>query len=86
LTKAVELLVSGCSIKEVAFRIGYRQSSAFVELFRQTFGTTPKAWITALEVRGPRSTELQAKGGNVPGRSARGMKQGARQRVLRCSI
>lgn len=44
LTKAVELLVSGCSVKEVAYQVGYRQSSAFVELFRQTFGTTPKAW------------------------------------------
>jgi len=49
LMKAVELLVSGCSIKEVAFAIGYRQSSAFVEMFRRTFGTTPKAWISALE-------------------------------------
>ena len=44
LTKAVELLVSGCSIKEVAYKVGYCQSSAFVEMFRRTFGTTPKAW------------------------------------------
>jgi len=49
LVKAVELLVAGRSIKEVAFAIGYRQSSAFVEMFRRTFGTTPKAWISALE-------------------------------------
>ncbi len=49
LTKAVELLVSGCSVKEVTFAIGYRQSSAFVEAFRRTFGSTPKAWILALE-------------------------------------
>jgi AraC-like DNA-binding protein/mannose-6-phosphate isomerase-like protein (cupin superfamily) len=49
LNKAVELLVSGCSVKEVACKIGYSQSSTFVELFRQTFGTTPKAWISALE-------------------------------------
>jgi AraC-like DNA-binding protein/mannose-6-phosphate isomerase-like protein (cupin superfamily) len=49
LTKAVEFLVSGCSIKEVAHKVGYCQSSAFVEMFRQTFGTTPKAWISALE-------------------------------------
>jgi AraC-like DNA-binding protein len=47
--KAVELLVSGSSIKEIAFAIGYRQSSAFVEMFRRTFGATPKAWVTALE-------------------------------------
>lgn len=49
LVKAVELLVSGRSIKEVAFAIGYRQSSALVEMFRRTFGATPKAWISALE-------------------------------------
>jgi AraC-like DNA-binding protein/mannose-6-phosphate isomerase-like protein (cupin superfamily) len=50
LTKAVELLVSGCSIKEVAYKIGYRQSSAFVEMFRRTFGATPKAWISSLAI------------------------------------
>jgi AraC-like DNA-binding protein len=48
LTKAVELLVSGCAVKEVAARVGYRQPSAFVEMFRQTLGTTPKAWAAAL--------------------------------------
>lgn len=52
-----------------------------VALFRQTFGTTPKAWITALETLGQRSTGLQAEGGNV-----RGIKQGAKQGVLRCAI
>ncbi len=56
LTKAVELLVSGYSIKEVAYRVGYCQSSAFVEMFRRTFGTTPKAWMSALETLGQRST------------------------------
>ena len=50
--KALELLVSGQSVKEVAFRIGYRQPSAFVEMFRRTLGTTPKAWIAALEKLG----------------------------------
>jgi AraC-like DNA-binding protein len=52
LTKAVELLVSGYSIKEVAHQVGYCQSSAFVEMFRRTLGTTPKAWISALENTG----------------------------------
>jgi len=61
LTKAVELLVSGCSIKEVAYKVGYCQSSAFVEMFRRTFGTTPKVWILALETLGQRSTESQAR-------------------------
>ena len=49
LTKAVELLVSGYSVKEVAFAVGYRQSSAFVEAFRRTLGRTPKAWVLSLE-------------------------------------
>jgi AraC-like DNA-binding protein/mannose-6-phosphate isomerase-like protein (cupin superfamily) len=52
LTKAVELLVSGYSIKEVAQKVGYCQSSAFVEMFRRTLGTTPKAWISPLKSAG----------------------------------
>jgi AraC-like DNA-binding protein len=59
LTKAVELLVSGDSIKEVSFKVGYRQSSAFVEMFRRTFGTTPKAWISDLETLGQRPISLE---------------------------
>ena len=49
LMRAVELLVSGCSVKEVTFAVGYRNPSAFVALFRATFGTTPKAWVSGLE-------------------------------------
>jgi AraC-like DNA-binding protein len=49
LKRAVELLVSGCSVKEVAFQVGYSQSSAFVEMFRRIFGTTPKAWMLNLQ-------------------------------------
>jgi AraC-like DNA-binding protein len=49
LTKAVEQLVAGCSVKQVAFGVGYRQCSAFVKAFRRTFGTTPKSWILGLE-------------------------------------
>jgi len=71
LTKAVELLVSGCSIKEVAYKVGYCQSSAFVEMFRRTFGTTPKAWILALETLGQRSTESQARPSLAPQRSGK---------------
>ena len=48
LMKAVELLVSGCAVKEVAFEVGYKQSSAFVEMFRTALGATPKAWVASL--------------------------------------
>ncbi len=49
LMKALELLAGGCRVKEVAFEIGYRQPSAFVEMFRSTLGATPKAWASTLE-------------------------------------
>ena len=48
LMKAIGLLVEGRPVKEVAFEIGYRQPSAFVQMFRGTLGATPKAWISAL--------------------------------------
>jgi AraC-like DNA-binding protein len=47
--KAVELLVSGRSVKEAGFALGYRQPTAFVEMFRGILGTTPGAWIHALQ-------------------------------------
>ena len=49
LMKAIELLVSGYSVKQTAFEVGYQQPSAFVEMFRATFGTTPKAWAISLQ-------------------------------------
>src|SRR5262245_26335698 len=49
LMKAVELLVAGRNVKEAAFGVGYQESKALVVLFRETFGLTPKAWITAIE-------------------------------------
>jgi transcriptional regulator GlxA family with amidase domain len=49
LMKAIEMLVAGERVKEVAFAVGYQHPGAFVALFRETFGTTPKAWISALE-------------------------------------
>ncbi len=49
LMRAIELLVKGSSVKEVAFSIGYSDPSAFVALFRAAFATTPKAWVSSLE-------------------------------------
>jgi AraC-like DNA-binding protein len=48
LMKAVEMLAAGSLVKQAAFATGYRQPSAFVEMFRRTFGVTPKAWAAAL--------------------------------------
>lgn len=49
LMKAVELLVAGHSVKEVAFALGYRQPTGFVEMFRGILGTTPGSWIKTLQ-------------------------------------
>jgi len=45
LTKAIEFLVAGLSVKQVAFAVGYNQPSAFVSAFRRTFGVTPRVWV-----------------------------------------
>jgi AraC-like DNA-binding protein len=38
------LLVSGHSVREVAYEAGYEQTSAFVEMFRRRMGAPPKRW------------------------------------------
>jgi AraC-like DNA-binding protein len=48
ITKAVELLASGLSVKETSYQVGYSQSSAFIQTFRRLIGVTPKAWIKSL--------------------------------------
>jgi AraC-like DNA-binding protein len=53
--KGIELLVAGRSVKTVAAEVGYRQPSAFVELFRQTLGITPRKWVAALEASDKRT-------------------------------
>jgi AraC-like DNA-binding protein len=49
LMKAVELLVSGHSVKQTASALGYRQPTAFVTMFRGILGATPRRWIRTLE-------------------------------------
>ena len=51
LMKGIELLVAGRSVKTISAEVGYRQPSAFVELFRQTLGMTPRAWVAGLEAQ-----------------------------------
>lgn len=48
LMKAIELLVSGYSVKETACHVGYQQTGAFVTMFRATFNQAPKAWLASL--------------------------------------
>ncbi len=49
ITRAVEWLLDGVSVKEVADRVGYCQPSAFVEAFRRTFGSPPGRWAKSLQ-------------------------------------
>ena len=51
LTKAMQLLVAGGSVKEVCFAVGYAQPSAVVQAFRRLFGETPKAWSSTCALR-----------------------------------
>ena len=55
LMKGIELLVAGRSVKTISAEVGYRQPNAFVELFRQTLGMTPRAWVAALEAQDKRT-------------------------------
>jgi len=59
LMKGIELLVAGRSVKTAAAEVGYRQPSAFVEVFRQTLGMTPRAWVAALQAQDNR-TDIRA--------------------------
>ena len=45
LLTALTELASGHSVKQVAFRSGYRSQSAFTSMFRSTFGTTPRRYF-----------------------------------------
>lgn len=56
LMKGIELLVSGAAVKEAAFAVGYRQPSAFVTMFKQTLGATPKAWLRVVAGDARRAT------------------------------
>jgi AraC-like DNA-binding protein len=48
LMKGAELLARGCTVKQVAYEVGYRQPGAFVTMFRRTLGVTPKTWVAGL--------------------------------------
>lgn len=43
--KATEFLASGAPVTATAFDVGYETTSAFIEAFRQTLGTTPARYF-----------------------------------------
>ncbi len=49
LMKGIELLADGHSVTAVAFALGYQQPNPFIKLFRDTLGTTPRSWMSALK-------------------------------------
>ncbi len=48
LMRAIEYLVAGKSVKQVASAVGYSQPSAFVAAFRRVYGKTPKVWLDTI--------------------------------------
>ena len=49
LMKGIARLMAGESVTSVAMELGYQQPNAFIKLFRDTLGTTPRAWVAGLE-------------------------------------
>lgn len=45
LLRALELLAAGLPVSAVALELGYDNASAFIALFRKTFGTTPGRYL-----------------------------------------
>ena len=45
LLRALELLGTGMSVGDVAFSLSYRSTSAFIAMFRQSFGSTPARYF-----------------------------------------
>jgi AraC-like DNA-binding protein len=45
LLRALELLGTGMSVGDVAFSLGYQSTSAFIAMFRQSFGSTPARYF-----------------------------------------
>ena len=71
LTRAIQLLVAGSSVKQASFSVGYRHPGTFVEAFRRLFGSTPKAWTVALlDVSTVRRRSATRTGGREPGDAA----------------
>ncbi|WDZ95923.1 helix-turn-helix transcriptional regulator [Herbaspirillum sp. WKF16] len=47
LLRALELLAAGESVTAIALELGYDNASAFIALFRRTFGVTPGRYLAA---------------------------------------
>ncbi|KAF1040280.1 MAG: HTH-type transcriptional regulator NimR [Herbaspirillum frisingense] len=47
LLRALELLAAGRPVTSIALELGYDNASAFIALFKRTFGTTPGRYMTA---------------------------------------
>lgn len=51
LLRALELLAGGISVTSIAIELGYASGTAFINLFRRTFGTTPAVYRQRLQPR-----------------------------------
>jgi len=49
LLHALELLITGVSVTNIALEIGYQNTSAFIAMFRRCLGTTPTRYLPGIE-------------------------------------
>jgi AraC-like DNA-binding protein len=54
LMRALELLADGSAVTTAALDVGYDNISAFISLFRRTFGATPTRYFAADSARAPK--------------------------------
>ncbi|WP_163836055.1 AraC family transcriptional regulator [Spartinivicinus ruber] len=47
--KAIELLISGMTVTEVAFELQYESSAAFINMFKRQMGVSPKNYLLSLK-------------------------------------
>jgi AraC-like DNA-binding protein len=53
LARSLETLAAGSSVTSAALDAGYRSVSAFVSVFRRTFGETPGRYFRVAAARAP---------------------------------
>ena len=84
LMKGIELLMQGHSVTSVALTLGYQQPNPFINLFRDTLGTTPRAWLAGLDASGPQArpsgNRVATAGARLPRSRARPARRRARGR------
>jgi AraC-like DNA-binding protein len=62
LMRALELLAAGAPVTSIAIELGYSTATAFINLFRRTFGETPSIYRERLQLGSPSNQQEEAIG------------------------